>query len=100
MFVSSARSLAASAWKEVTIEPAILLYVMSGGIAYGAGQQTKLLLWKVINLLLLLMMLTGACIVPVRYRIVCCTSCILKHFFFPGLQCHQGLQLNSVRQPQ
>ncbi len=36
-------------WRsEVTIEPAIFLYVVSGGLAYGAGQQSKLLLWKAI----------------------------------------------------
>ncbi len=33
--------------REVTIEPAIFIYAISGAIAYGSGVQTQLVLWKV-----------------------------------------------------
>ncbi len=48
LFGKTSATLCRYWWSEVTIEPAIFLYVVSGGLAYGAGQQSKLLLWKAI----------------------------------------------------
>ncbi len=40
-----------SAWRwlrrDLTIEPAIFVYAISGAIAYGSGTQTQLMIWKV-----------------------------------------------------
>ena len=46
--LSSVTAWLVSAWRDSTIEPAIAVYMLSGGILHGSGVTTEIKIWKVI----------------------------------------------------